>query len=142
MKVVLIQTNQLNSKALQFIKFLLNYKIEMMRFILMGYIGKFQVNMKLHYDLRCKLHDKGNFLQNIEMETLLQQIETSITKDVTLTLPKSNQPLFINIYPFLIGGGSVLHRMNDKGKLDIFSYRSCFFTINEQKLSTTTRNLI
>ena len=97
-------------------------KIELMRFIRsMNFFsnlkGKLRNNLKALYDL---LLDSVEFHWNITMETLFQQTKTSITKDVTLTLPNENHPFF-EVDSFWIGKGCILYWKINKGKLDIFS---------------------
>ena len=43
------------------------------------------------------LHDNNKFHWNDGLETLFQQIESSLTKDVTLTLPNTNLSFFITV---------------------------------------------
>ena len=74
-------------------------KIELMSFIgSMKFYSKFfdklRVNMKTLSDL---LHDNNKFHWNDGLETLFQQIESSLTKDVTLTLPNTNLSFFITV---------------------------------------------
>ena len=71
-------------------------KIELMRVIgSLNFYSKFleilYVNMKPLFNL---LHDKLISHWNIHLEPLFQQIRISITKDLTLTLPKTNHPFF------------------------------------------------
>ena len=86
-------------------------------------IEKLHVNLKPLYDL---LRDCFNFHRNNELETSFQQTKTSITKDVTLTLPNTNHPFFIFVDSSSIGTGCVLFQMSDsdKGELDKISYFS------------------
>ena len=103
-----IQLNQFNSKLLQFVKFLL--LLDSMN-IYTNFTDKPHVNMKPLYDL---LHDKIKFYWNKEPETLFQQIKTSLTKDVNLTLPKTNHPFLIFVDSSMVGSAWVLYQMNDK----------------------------
>ena len=57
-------------------------------------IDELRVIMKPLYDL---LRDSIMFHWNKELETLLQQIRTSITKDVILMLPTTSHPFFITV---------------------------------------------
>ena len=85
------------------------------------------------------LHDNVVFHWNIEPETLFEQFRTSITKGVTLTLPKTNHPFFIIVDSSLIRKGCVLFQKKDKRKVDNISYIFWIFTTNEHKLWTTYR---
>ena len=51
------------------------------------------------------LLDVITFHWNNELETRFQQIKTSITKDVTLTIPKTNHTFFVTVDSSLIGIG-------------------------------------
>ena len=71
------------------------------------------------------LHNNFYFHWNEELETLFQQIKASITKDFTLTLPKTNHAFFfITVDYSFVAIGCVLFQMNDKGKLDVLFYNS------------------
>ena len=100
------------------------------------FIDKLHFNMKSLYDW---LHDIFKVHRNNEVETLFQQIKTTSTKSVTLTIPITNHLFFITVDSSLIGIGSVLFHMNDKGEVDFISYYSRNFTTNERKLCTTYR---
>ena len=102
-------------------------------------IVKLQFDLIFIYALR---HDNVKFHWNIELETLLQQIKTSTTNDVTATLPNTNHSFFITIVYSLNGVGFLLCQMKDKGKLDIKSFNSRNFNFNEQKLRNTNLELI
>ena len=91
---------------------------------------RFIRSMNFFSNFKDKLQNKlkalyGLLLENLEFhwkfrtETLFQQTKTSITKDVTLTLPNENYPFF-EADSFWIGKGCILYRKNNKGKLDFF----------------------
>ena len=90
-----------------------------MRFIGLSYfyskfIDELHVKMQALYEL---LHDNIELYWNNELETLFQQIETSITKDVTPTLPITNYLFFFYFFTvdsFLSGIGYVFFQVNDK----------------------------
>ena len=74
-------------------------KIEPMRSIgsmnfYSNFIDKIHVIIKPPFDL---FFDNVKFHWNIELETLFQQSKTSVTKDVTRTLPNKNHPFFITV---------------------------------------------
>ena len=71
--------------------------------------------MKPLYDL---LHDIIKLHWKNDLKTPFQQIRTSITKDVTPTLPSTNHPFFNIVDSSLIGLACGLFQMNDKVKLD------------------------
>ena len=87
--------------------------------------------MKPLYDL---LPYNSKFRWNIELETLFQQISTSNTKDVTLTLTNTNRPIFISVDFSLISKGCVLFQTNNKGKLDVIQYTYRFLTTKQETL--------
>ena len=95
--------------------------------------------MERLYDL---LHHKIKLHWNNELATFFQQIETSTTKHVAMTLPKRNHHYFITVDSFLRNLRCVFFLKNDKGKLDCFCYDSCFLQTNEHKNCTTYRELI
>ena len=74
--------------------------------------------MKPLYDL---LIHNIKFKWNKKLETLFKQVQTSITEDVTLTLPNTNYPFFFTVDSYLIGMGYVLLQMIDTQKLDIIA---------------------
>ena len=57
-------------------------------------------------------HDNIGFHGNKELETLIQQKETSITKDVSLILFYTNLPFHNTVGSILIGKGCVLQPMS------------------------------
>ena len=75
------------------------------------------------------------------METLFHQIKHSVTKDVTLTLPNTNHPFFINADSPFIGLGCVLFQKQCLKELqNFFVYLDFLLLIN--KNSTIYRELI
>ena len=97
-------------------------KVEQMRFIgSMNFYSKFIDEhpsiMKSLYDW---LHDTFKVHWNNAVEPLFQHIKTTLTKIVTLTIPITNH-FYITVDSSLIGIGSVLFHMNDKGEMDIIS---------------------
>ena len=119
-------------------------KIELMKFLgsrnfYPKLIDELHVNLKRLHNL---LHDNINIYWNIELEALLWQIETSITRDVTLTLPNANHPFFKTADSRLIAMSCVFFQLNDQGKLDTVIYNSRIFTALELKLCTTCRETI
>ena len=72
---------------------------------------------------------------------MFRRIKTKITKDVTITLPNKNHPVF-TVACFLMDRACVLFQMSNKGKMDVFSYNSRLVATNEQKLCTTSREVI
>ena len=114
-------------------------KIKLMRFfgsmkLYSKFIDKLNVFVRVSF---CLLPVNINYQWNIELEILIQQFETSITKHVTLRLPKTNHPVFVNVVSSLFGIGCVLIHRTNKGELDIFSDISPSFTNIEQNLCTT-----
>ena len=100
---------------------------------------------KLHNKMRPlfgSLPDNIETYWNIELETLFQQIKPSTTKNVTLTLPKTNNPFVITADSPQICIGYVLFQMNNKGKLDFISYSSRILFTNERKVCTTYREIL
>ena len=71
-------------------------------------IHDFHVSMKHLYDL---LQDNVIFHWNIELETLLQRIETSF-QDVILTLLDTSHSFFIRAESSLFGIGCVIFQKN------------------------------
>ena len=103
------------------------------------FIDKLELNMKLWYNL---LQDNDELRWNNELETMFQQIRTSFTKVVTLTLPKTNSPFFVTVDSTLIGKGCVPLKMIYQTKVDNYSYNIRFLITREQKLFTTYRQLV
>ena len=97
-------------------------------------IDTLRVNMKPLYDLL-----QENFKPQCSkiLETLLQQSKTSVAKNSILTLANINRPFFITVDSSLFGIGCVLFQKIEKGKLDVNSNNSRFFSTDEQKLCTT-----
>ena len=95
--------------------------------------------MKPLYDL---LHDNIKFKWKEELKTLVQQIKSSITDDVTLSLPSTNHPFFNTVVACLTGIGFTLIQINRERNLDIISHKRQIVTINERKLCTKYRELI
>ena len=59
-----------------------------------------------------------------------------------LLWPNTNHTFFTTVDFSLIGTGSVLFQMNDRGNMDIIFYISRIFNTNEQKFCTACRELI
>ena len=85
------------------------------------FIDKLHVNKWLMFH---SLHYIIIFHWNNELETLFQQLKTSITKDVTLTLPDTKYPNFSTVDSCLIDKGCVPFQMNNKAKIHFISYSS------------------
>ena len=81
-----------------------------------NFIDKLHFNLKPLFGL---LPDNLKFHRNNELGTLFEQIKTTITKDVTRTLPNTNSPFFLTVDSPFFGIGCILFQMNDKGKLNI-----------------------
>ena len=60
------------------------------------------------------LDDKLKSHWNGKLETLLEEIETSITKSLTLRLSSVSHPIFVNVNFPLFGIGYVLFSSNEK----------------------------
>ena len=71
-----------------------------------------------------------------------KQPKTSITKDVTLTLPNRKHPFCITVDSSFHGVGCVIFQMSAKGSFDNISLNSRILITNEEKLCTTYRELM
>ena len=83
-------------------------------------------------------HEKENFTKKCDLETLLQQYKAPPTKDFTLTLPNTNDQIYITVDSSLIGIGCVIFQMNDEGKLVIMSEESRFFLFHSKRTTLET----
>ena len=80
-----------------------------------NFFAKTLVKMKALY----KSLDQNVEVRKIkELKTLFQQIKTSTTEDVTLTLPNTKDTFFVTVESSLIGLGCVLFQRKDKKKRD------------------------
>ena len=108
-------------------------EIELMKFIawMIFYskiLAELYVKIKLLYD---GVQVKAIFQRNIELECLFRQLQTCTTQDITLTLPNTNNPIFITEGFSPDGIGCVPFQMKNEKRLNDMLYRSRNFTANE-----------
>ena len=106
-------------------------KSELMRFLgsmnfFSNFAAKLHVNLKPHYDL---LYGNVKFYWIIELESLIQQIRTNITKDDALYKTNTNYPRFITVDSSLVSTGCFIFQIINIGKPD----SSHKFLVNLQK---------
>ena len=102
------------------------------------FIEKLHTNLKPLYTL---LHDDKKFQWTPELEKIFQDVKNSMTVDTEVTIPNTKHPFFITIDATLVGLGAVLFQMNEENKMKVISYNSRILNTQEQKLSTSDREL-
>ena len=66
------------------------------------------------------LQDNDEVHWNIELKTLFQQIETSVTQAISLNLPNTNHPILVTPDCSLIGIGCFRFQMDNKKNIYFF----------------------
>ena len=101
------------------------------------YIKNLHVDCKPFYDL-TKTETK--FEWTAEHEKLFQSIKDRISEDTILAIPDTKHPFHVHVDASSIGVGSILVQEFPEGKR-IVSFNSRIYTKEEQKMSTTAREL-
>ena len=102
-------------------------------------IEKLHINLK---PLHTLLHDDIEFQWTPELEKIFQDVKNAMTADTELTIPITKHPFFITVDASLVGLGAVLFQMNETNKMKVISYNSRILNTQEQKLSTSDRELL
>ena len=66
----------------------------------------------------------------------------SLISETELTIPNTKHPFFITVEVLLIGLGAVLFHLNEENKMKVISYSFRTLNSQEQKLSTSDRELL
>ena len=101
------------------------------------YIKNLHVDCKPFYDL-TKTETK--FEWTPEHEKLFQSIKDRFSEDTILAIPDTKHPFHVHVDASSIGVGSILVQEFPEGKR-IVSFNSRIYTKEEQKMSTTAREL-
>ena len=95
------------------------------------------VDCKPFYDLT---RTETKFVWTTEHEKLFNDIENRISEDTILAIPDTKYPFHVHVDASSIGVGSILVQEFPEGKR-IVSFNSRIYTKEEQKMSTTAREL-
>ena len=101
------------------------------------YIKNLHVDCKPFYDLTRK---ETKFVWTTEHEKLLDDIKDRVSEDTILAIPDTKHPFHVHVDASSIGVGSILVQEFPEGKR-IVSFNSRIYTKEEQKMSTTAREL-
>ena len=101
------------------------------------YIKNLHVDSKPFYDL---IKTETTFQWTDEHEKLFREIEDRISEDTVLAIPDTRYPFHVHVDASSIGVGSILVQEFPTGKR-IVSFNSRVYTKDEQKMSTTAREL-
>ena len=101
------------------------------------YIKNLHVDSKPFYDL---IKTETTFQWTDEHEKLFREIKDSISEDTVLAIPDTRYPFHVHVDASSIGVGSILVQEFPTGKR-IVSFNSRVYTKDEQKMSTTAREL-
>ena len=101
------------------------------------YIKNLHVDCKPFYEL-AKTETK--FEWTAEHENLFNEIKDRISEDTVLAIPDTRYPFHVHVDASSIGVGSILIQEFPEGKR-IVSFNSRIYTKEEQKMSTTAREL-
>ena len=101
------------------------------------YIKNLHVDSKPFYDL---IKTETTFQWTDEHENLFRVIKDRISEDTVLANPDTRYPFHVHVDASSIGVGSILVQEFATGKR-IISFNSRVYTKDEQKMSTTTREL-
>ena len=103
------------------------------------FIEKLHVTFKPFYNL---LHENTPWKWTDGHERLFQKLKMSLNSETELTIPNTKHPFFITVDASLIGLGAVLFQLNEQNKMKVISYNSRILNPQEQKLSTSDRELL
>ena len=101
------------------------------------YIKNLQVDCKPFYDLTPT---EIKFVWTTEHEKLFNDIKDSIGEDTILAIPDTKHPFHVHVDASSIGVGSIFVQDFPEGKR-IVSFNSRIYTKEEQKMSTTAREI-
>ena len=101
------------------------------------YIKNLHVDCKPFYDLT---RTETKFAWTAEHEKLFNDIKNRISEDTILAIPDTKYPFHVHVDASSIGVGSILVQEFPEGKR-IVSFNSRIYTKEEQKMSTTAREL-
>ena len=101
------------------------------------YIKNLHVDSKPFYDL---IKTETTFQWTDEHEKLFRETKDRISEDTVLAIPDTRYPFHVHVDASSIGVGSILVQEFPTGKR-IVSFNSRVYTKDEQKMSTTAREL-
>ena len=83
-----------------------------------------------------------SFNWNTEREAVFIPVKRKLTQKFELTLPNTKNFFFILVDASGLGVGTVVIQADDKGQMQLISYKSNVFTESEQKTAVIYRELI